>query len=430
MCFHTYGFGYTCARCRLEFIIVIAGIVDTILIFAGSGSLFQFMRALRVVLIFKTSRAVPKLRRVHHVLAAYVLCMQRSLGVLICALFFNVAFAIIGLTLFGGNGQMRYFCTVNTTEAGAGTAVVLAMPPRHCVAPPERQHGAFVPLDGNRCSEPEETCVQVPGLPSLDGLHGFDTLPSSVMTLWTLMSFRQDKLMVLETVDAVGLNVPAVFFFGVTVLGSVILYNYFTAIFVLSYMEILGRFEMQELTDAAFAASDTTQQGAENANTAAPGLLLFDKDAELHSVREQLAAVCRRSVADARRRWAVLKKKQLVAKCLRGIGYVRRQLVVIVVHPNEPRLCRSVLESQLPRKTYLAALVSVVTFVQVRSGLCTACGVLWTSMFEALTQACGVCVDGRWACCAASIQTRRPRRSALSSSSTPCASCSSCLTCS
>ena len=45
----------------------------------------------------------------------------------------------------------------------------------------------------------------------------------------------------LQTVDAIGINIPAVFFFCVTVMGSIILYNYFTAIFVLSYMEILGR---------------------------------------------------------------------------------------------------------------------------------------------------------------------------------------------
>ena len=193
----------------LEFFVVVAGVVDAILIFSGSRARLQFMRALRIIKIFKLGKCLKKLEHVHIMLSAYILCLKRSMGVLICTVFFNLCFAVIGLTLFGGNGQMQYFCTLHNTTTDVrdtDASIFLVMPPRHCQAPAERAHRVFLPADGRKCIEPLESCEQMKDIPPLDGLHSFDRLSESVMTLWTLLSHDQDRFMVLETIDANGIT--------------------------------------------------------------------------------------------------------------------------------------------------------------------------------------------------------------------------------
>ena len=117
---------------------------------------------------------------VNTLLTAYVLSIRRSAGVLFCTLVFNLALAIIGLSLFGSNGQMQFFCALNATLLGTPAASPveqaplarnsarsgnisstspalsysnsrLVLPPRHCMAPEKLGHRVFVPLDGHRC---------------------------------------------------------------------------------------------------------------------------------------------------------------------------------------------------------------------------------------------------------------------------------------
>ena len=56
-----------------------------------------------------------------------------------------------------------------------------------------------------------------------------------------------------------GLNVPFCFFLAVTVLGAIILFSYFTAIFVLAYLECKGRFELEVIDAEDFATSEAFQ---------------------------------------------------------------------------------------------------------------------------------------------------------------------------
>jgi len=105
---------------------------------------------------------------VNNLLKAYVLCIRRSVGVIFCTLVFNLAFAIIGLTLFGSKGQMQHVCARNSSWAAPrppspgevqaapfsssdDSISKLVLPPRHCMAPKELGHQLFVPLAGHRC---------------------------------------------------------------------------------------------------------------------------------------------------------------------------------------------------------------------------------------------------------------------------------------
>ena len=176
------------------------------------------------------------------------------------------------------------------------------------------------------------------------------------------------------------MNVPAVFFFACTVAGSIILYNYFTAIFVLSYMEILGRFEMQDVQPEDFAMMRIGPPGQnESSHSDAQSLASFlahgDKrgqsDSRLESVTEQVQDMWASAVRHVEQQWKRAKKQYVVAKLLRGCAHVCVFLASVVVHPNEVRKGdRQELERNLPRKTSLDALISLVTILQVHVCIC------------------------------------------------------------
>lgn len=232
----------------LELVVIGAGIADLILTLTQGGPSWQLLRALRVLAIFRLAKGFEDVEEVHIFLQSYALTARRCAGVVVCIVVFNICFAAMGLTLFRGKRQLSYFCAHSNTS--------LVLPPRHCPAPANLAHRIFFTLEGHRCISPAESCVEMKDVPSLDGLHAFDTISESIMTLWTLLSYGMDRFIALETVDAIGLNVPFCFFLAVTVLGAIILYSYFTAIFVLAYLECKGRFELEVIDAEDFATSE------------------------------------------------------------------------------------------------------------------------------------------------------------------------------
>ena len=112
----------------------------------------------------------------------------------------------------------------------------------------------------------DPTCTRLRNLtPLMDDVHGFDTLGRSVLLVTSSLSYLHHPGFTLESIDAYG-HVSLCFFCVVTILASLVLMHYLSAIYVIAYIQSLGRFSQGEISSDNLNELAILQQHASRAN--------------------------------------------------------------------------------------------------------------------------------------------------------------------
>jgi hypothetical protein len=100
----------------------------------------------------------------------------------------------------------------------------------------------------NTTNASDPTCTLIRNLtPLMDDVHGFDTLGRSVLLVTSSLSYLHHPGLTLASIDAHG-HVSLCFFCVVTILASLVLMHYLSAIYVIAYIQSLGRFSQGEIS--------------------------------------------------------------------------------------------------------------------------------------------------------------------------------------
>ncbi|EKX47868.1 hypothetical protein GUITHDRAFT_137240 [Guillardia theta CCMP2712] len=229
--------GYLRTYWGLLDLVVLLSAYLTIIISAAAGSGYSGgdVRILRIFRTFRLLRTARGLGSLKILIQSFAVSAIRLLGILLVSVFFVFISANVGHNFFGLRSKLRYYCTVSIAD-GESTEVVL--PVRHCRGGSRFNFDLFA---GGRSCYADEICERSYSLPSINPLLSFDDIGSSIMTVATFLSHYFEGEILNPTIDAAGQS-AMIYFLALTVLGSILLANYFPAIYVLCYLECKGRF--------------------------------------------------------------------------------------------------------------------------------------------------------------------------------------------
>ena len=251
---------------------------------------------------------------------------------------------------------MRMAISVRFCTLGDAADLVLVMPPRHCSKPggghPCRSNWADHTSMGDHARRgaggnwSDAQCSLVADMTRMvDGVHGFDTLSRSSLLVTTCLSYLLHPSFTLASVDAYG-HMSLLFFLAVTTLGALVLMHYLSAIFVIAYIESLGRFSQKQgkVDEAAMLLQQVAFDAPHDDDAA--------HDQPLHSLHstalvENGDGLSRGSMHAVQAR---LRKLQEVAACMALYPY--------------PMPSTGLLRRPLPETTYLQIATWVLTGLQ------------------------------------------------------------------
>ena len=118
----------------------------------------------------------------------------------------------------------------------------------------------------NTANASDPACTLIRNLtPLMDDVHGFDTLGRSVLLVTSSLSYLHHPGLTLASIDAYG-HVSLCFFCVVTILASLVLMHYLSAIYVIAYIQSLGRFSQGEISSDNLNELAILQEHASRAN--------------------------------------------------------------------------------------------------------------------------------------------------------------------
>jgi len=314
--------------CVFDFVVTMSTYAEYVLRAATGTAIggVQSLRAFRLLrfLAVGGSAMFPNLTVL---LSCMGLCIKRMIAIVIILASFLLTAAAIAASLFGDVRASISFCALGNT---------LELPPRHCGYPSTQDSPSTL---GHKCSNmwsghtafgdevrralaagdaggrSASSCQPFPGMPSLDGLHGFDSFGRSLTLVTTLLNYMLQEQLVLETIDQFG-HVALILFVSLTTFGSLVLIHYLTAIYVITYMESLGRFDSDPFGSLKFAAEYLPQDPADSQESAT-------KDTRVEEAREHLMRLRAGADADDEASPRTVAKWRARPQALRACGAVR-----------------------------------------------------------------------------------------------------------
>jgi hypothetical protein len=169
----------------------------------------------------------------------------------------------------------------------------------------------------------------------------------------SLFTFLHHDMLVLESIDQFGHS--CLWFFGVlTMFGPLVLLHYFSAIYVISFLESLGRFEADPFDESRLQAlalatndegkgkdeADGTRDktGQETPNTASASLFAQDNADEAHAKRQKPWEVAKSMWEGAVRSGAQAKQEVLQLQSAKAflmvLSHLKTCAGVVVVYPH------------------------------------------------------------------------------------------------
>jgi len=243
---------------RLDFVIVIASVLDTWFLYSNRrGELQSFFRVLRIFRAFRPLRVVSRARGLKAVFTALVFSIRPILTTLVIASVCFVIFAILGLQLFMGK---LHFCSDPS---------VFRM---------EDCTGSFMPEDGREL-QPREW---------LNGSINFDNIGNALLACFVLASQDNWPTIMYSAVDSTGPTtgpirnyapVNGLYFVVFVIIGSMLIINIFIGVFVESYktsstiLSMTNVWDQQNKKLKTAASSHSLETGSDTGTPVAYGAL-------------------------------------------------------------------------------------------------------------------------------------------------------------